>query len=104
MQFVTSSEVQTQYGEFLESVQNDLVCVTRHGHPLFWALSDRHVRAPDPSILIGRMLLLHGQINREQLERAGDAFGKVLEQLDASLDPQDLTQEKVMTLVHENRA
>ena len=104
MQSVTSSEVQTQYGKFLESVQDDLVCVTRHGRPLFWALSDRHVRAPDLSILIGRMLLLHGQLNRETQERAGDAFGKVLEELDASVDLQDLTQEKVMTIVHENRA
>ena len=104
MQTVTSREVQSRYGEFLESVQDDLVCVTRHGRPLFWALSDRHVRAPDPSILIGRMLLLHGQLNRETQERAGDAFGKVLEELDASVDPQDLTQEKVMTIVHENRA
>ena len=104
MQLVTSSEVQSQYGKFLESVQDDLVCVTRHGRPLFWALSDRHVRAPDPSLLIGRMLLLHGQLNRATQERAGDAFGKVLEELDDSLDPQDLTQEKVMTIVHENRA
>jgi hypothetical protein len=92
MQLMTSSQVRTQYGEFLESVQVDLVCVTRHGRPFFWALSDRHVRAPDPSILIGRMLLLHGQLNRETQERAGDAFGQVLEELDASLDPQDLTQ------------
>lgn len=104
MQLVTSSEVQSQYGKFLESVQDDLVCVTRHGRPLFWALSDRHIRAPDPSILIGRMLLLHGQLNRATQERAGDALGKVLEERDASLDPQDLTQEKVMTIVHENRA
>jgi hypothetical protein len=50
------------------------------------------------------MLLLHGQLNPETQERAGDAFGKVLDELDASLDPQDLTQEKVMTIVHENRA
>ena len=89
MQLVTSSEVQSQYGKFLESVQDDLVCVTRHGRPLFWALSDRHVRVPDPSILIGRMLLLHGQLNRGTQERAGDAFGKVLEELDASRDPKD---------------
>lgn len=104
MQSVTSSEVQSQYGKFLESVQDDLICVTRHGRPLFWALSDRHVRAPDPSILIGRMLLLHGQLKRESQERAGDGFGRVLEELDASLDLQDLTQEKVMAIVHENRA
>jgi len=104
MQTVTSREVQNRYGEFIESVQDDLVCVTRHGRPLFWAVSDRHVRAPDPSVLIGRMLLLHGQLNRETQARAGDVFEKVLEGLDASIDPQGLTPEKVMTIVHENRA
>jgi len=103
MQTVTSRDVQSQYGAFVESVQDDLVCVTRHGRPLFWAVADRHVRAPDPSILIGRMLLLHGQLNRAPGERQGDAFAKALEALDASIDPQGLTQEQVMTVVHENR-
>lgn len=103
MQTLTSRDVQSRYGEFVESVQDDVVCVTRHGRPLYWAVSDRHVRAPDPSILIGRMLLLHGQLNRVSDARPGDVLGKVLQDLDASIDPQDLTEEQVMTVVHENR-
>lgn len=103
MQTLTSRDVQTQYGAFVESVQDDVVCVTRHGRPLYWAVADRHVRAPDPSVLIGRMLLLHGQLNRASDARPGDAFGKVLQELDASIDPQDLSEEHVMTVVHENR-
>lgn len=103
MQTVTSREVQNKYGDFVESVQDDVVCVTRHGRPLFWAVSDRHVRAPDPSILIGRMLLLHGQLNRASDAKQGDAFGRTLETLDANIDPQDLTEEQVMSIVHENR-
>ncbi len=103
MQTLTSREVQSRYGEFVESVQDDLVCVTRHGRPLFWAVSDRHVRAPDPSLLIGRMLLLHGQLNREAQVPAGVAFGKLLDGLDGTINDSGLTQEQVMTIVHENR-
>ena len=103
MQTVTSREVQSHYGEFIESVQDDVVCVTQHGRPLFWAVSDHHVRSPDPSILIGRMLLLHGQLNPTTQERAGDALVKVLDGLEGSIDVQDLTQQEVMTIVHENR-
>jgi hypothetical protein len=84
-------------------VQEDVVCVTRHGRPLFWAVADRLVRTPDPSILIGRMLLLHGQLKRSTSEHPGDAFSQILEGLDSSIDPQALTQENIMTLVHENR-
>ncbi len=103
MQTVTSREVQSRYGEFVESVQDDLVCVTRHGRPLFWAVADRHVRAADPSVLIGRMLLLHGQLNRQATERAGDVLEKTLSELDAAINPVDLTEDQVMTIVHGNR-
>lgn len=103
MQTVTSREVQSRYGEFVESVQDDVVCVTRHGRPLFWAVSDRHVRATNPSVLIGRMLLLHGQLNPDSSDRPGDVFGQVLAELDASIVPGKLTEENVMTIVHENR-
>jgi prevent-host-death family protein len=103
MQTVTSREVQNRYGEFIESVQDDMVCVTRHGRPLFWAVSDRHVRAADPSVLIGRMLLLHGQLNRAKTARAGDMLGQTLFDLDAAIDPKGLTEENVMTIVHGNR-
>jgi hypothetical protein len=103
MQTLTSREVQSRYGDFVESVQDDLVCVTRHGRPLFWAVSDRHVRAADPNVLIGRMLLLHGQLNRSTTERAGDVLEKTLSELDASIHPSDLTEEQVMSLVHDNR-
>ncbi len=103
MQTVTSREVQNRYGEFIESVQDDMVCVTRHGRPLFWAVSDRHVRSADPSVLIGRMLLLHGQLNRASTARAGDVLGQTLSDLDAAIDPNGLTEEHLMTIVHGNR-
>lgn len=103
MQTVTSREVQTRYGEFVETVQDDVVCVTRHGRPLYWAVSDRLVRAPDPGVLIGRMLLLHGQLNQQTGAGQGDSFGKVLETLDSSVDTQGLDEDAVMAVVHEHR-
>jgi antitoxin (DNA-binding transcriptional repressor) of toxin-antitoxin stability system len=99
MQTLSSREVQNHYGEFVEAVQDELVCVTRHGRPLFWAVADRHVRAEDPSVLIGRLLLLHGQLNRDTSPLPGDSFNKVLEKLDASIDTAGLTPADINAMV-----
>jgi antitoxin (DNA-binding transcriptional repressor) of toxin-antitoxin stability system len=99
MQTLSSREVQNHYGEFVEAVQDELVCVTRHGRPLFWAVADRHVRAEDPSVLIGRLLLLHGQLNRNTSALPGDSFNKVLEELDASIDTAGLTPADINAMV-----
>lgn len=106
MQTLTSRDVQTRYGEFVETVQDDMVCVTRHGRPLYWALADRQVRggeAGDPSLLVGRMLLLHGQLNPDRTGTAGDGFAAVLNRLDASIQPGNLTELDVMDIVHAHR-
>lgn len=106
MQTLTSRDVQVRYGEFVESVQDDVVCVTRHGRPLYWALSDSHLRAQDPSVFIGRMLRLRGQIERERAQRAATpqpSFSDALRKLDSSIDPNGITEDDVMQIVHENR-
>ena len=107
MQTLTSRDVQVRYGEFVESVQEDVVCVTRHGRPLYWALSDSHLRAQDPSVFIGRMLRLRGQIERERAQRTAavplPSFSDALQQLDSSIDPSGLSEADVMQIVHENR-
>ena len=106
MQTLTSRDVQVHYGEFVESVQDDVVCVTRHGRPLYWALSDSHLRAQDPSVFIGRMLRLRGQIERERAQRTEaplPSFSDALQQLDNSIDPSGLSENDVMQVVHENR-
>lgn len=106
MQTLTSRDVQVRYGEFVESVQDDVVCVTRHGRPLYWALSDSHLRAQDPSVFIGRLLRLRGQIERERAQRSGaplQSFADALQQLDSSIEPGGLTEADVMQVVHENR-
>ena len=106
MQTLTSRDVQVHYGEFVESVQDDVVCVTRHGRPLYWALSDSHLRAQDPSVFIGRMLRLRGQIERERAQRTEaplPRFSVALQQLDNSIEPSGLSEADVMQIVHENR-
>lgn len=104
MQTITSRDVQSRYGEFVESVQDDLVCVTRHGRRLFWAVSDRQVSASDPGVLIGRLLLLNGQLNRNQGARSGESFTAFLErEVDPAVDPEALTQTAVTQLVDDSR-
>jgi hypothetical protein len=104
MQTVTSREVQSRYGEFVEAVQDDLVCVTRHGRRLFWAVSDRHVSASDPNILIGRLLLLNGQMNRANTENAGEGFTTFLEaEIDPSISPGVLSVDEVTQFVDDTR-
>jgi hypothetical protein len=49
------------------------------------------------------MLLLHGQLNRASTARAGDVLGQTLSDLDAAIDPNGLTEEHLMTIVHGNR-
>lgn len=102
MQTITSRDVQTRFGDFLENVQSSMVRVTRHGRPLFWAISDRDVRG-DPALLIGRILLLNGQANAYQGERAGDHLAKLLDSFDQSSAHRDLNEDDVMQIVHDNR-
>lgn len=103
MQTVTSREVQNHYGEFLESVQDDVVCVTRHGRPLFWALSDRDVRTQDPSAFIGRMLLLRGQLRRES-GLPQESIEKTFERLDPAIQAEGLSEDDVSAVVRSQRA
>jgi hypothetical protein len=108
MQTLTSREVQNQYGNFLEAMQDDIVCVTRHGRPLFWAMSEREVRG-DPSVLIGRAMLMRGQAKRALRESEGrteegaDVLREVLNAIDASSSGETMTEEEVMQFVHDNR-
>ena len=104
MQTVTSRDVQSRYGEFVEAVQDDLVCVTRHGRRLFWAVSDRHVSASDPNILISRLLLLNGQMNRAKAANAGDSFTTFLEkEIDPSVILSGLSVDEVTQFVNDTR-
>lgn len=104
MQTLTSREVQSRYGEFVEAVQDDLVCVTRHGRRLFWAVSDRHVSDKDPNTLISRLLLLNGQMNRKTVDAAGDSFTAFLEkEIDPSIATGALTAEDVTRIVNDAR-
>ena len=107
MLIVTSREVQSHYGEFIESVEDDLVCVTRHGRPLFWAVSDRQVRSDDPSILVGRLLLLNGQLRKQKgLERGVDPTALqdfLAQEVDSSLNTKLTTPEELSKLIHASR-
>jgi hypothetical protein len=102
---VTSKEVQNRYGEFLETIEDDFTCVTRHSRPLFWAIADRQVRA-DPSVLIGRLLLLNGQLRQQQgKEASAESFGQFLERaVDPVLKTAGMTQADVTHIVHEVRS
>jgi hypothetical protein len=104
MQTITSRDVQSRYGEFVESVQDDLVCVTRHGRRLFWAVSDRQVSASDPSKLIGRLLLLNGQLNRNPETAPSESFATFLERdIDPAVDTAALTPGAVTQIVDDSR-
>ena len=107
MLIVTSREVQSHYGEFIESVEDDLVCVTRHGRPLFWAVSDRQVRSDDPSVLVGRLLLLNGQLRKQKgLERGVDPTALqdfLAQEVDSSLNAKATTPEELSKLIHASR-
>jgi hypothetical protein len=100
---VTSKEVQNRYGEFLEKVQDDVTCVTRHGRSLYWTISDRQVR-DDPSVLIGKLLLLNGQLRQQSGKASKEGFGQFLARaVDPVLKTAGMTQEDVTKLVHESR-
>lgn len=107
MLIVTSREVQSHYGEFIESVEDDLVCVTRHGRPLFWAVSDRQVRSDDPSVLVGRLLLLNGQLRKQKgLERGVDPVDLndfLAQEVDPSLKTEAANSEELSELIHASR-
>lgn len=106
---LASREVQNHYGEFVETVQDDVVCVTRHGRPLYWALSERHLRASDPSVLIGRLLLLRGQLERQAQAQSGqtgvvpESLTQMLRKSDAQLQTAGLSEKGVAELVRANR-
>jgi hypothetical protein len=100
---VTSKEVQNRYGEFLEKVQDDVTCVTRHGRSLYWTISDRQVR-DDPSVLIGKLLLLNGQLRQKSGKAKKEGFGQFLgREVDPVLKPAELTQDDVAKIVHDTR-
>lgn len=101
---MTSREVQARHGDFVESVQEDVVCVTRHGRPLYWAVADRQVRASDPSVLIGRLLLLNGQLRQAEQGAPAEPFSAVLErEVDPVVKTAGLTPESVEKVVHDSR-
>lgn len=101
---LSSREVQNRFGDFVASVEDDVVCVTRHGRPLFWAMSDRQVREDDPSVLIGRLLLLRGQVRQEQNRSPSESFATVVErEIDQVIKTDGLTQESVTAIIDERR-
>lgn len=102
MQTVTSREVQNRYGDFVETLQEDVVCVTRHGRPLYWALSDRYLRDKDPSVFIGRMILLRAQL-AQQNDNTPEAMETFLTGMDAALTEDALSPEQVIQIVDANR-
>ncbi len=100
---VTSKEVQNRYGEFLEKVQDDVTCVTRHGRSLYWTISDRQVR-DDPRVLIGKLLLLNGQLRQQGGNAIQEGFGQFLSrEVDPVLKTAGMTQEDVTKIVNESR-
>jgi hypothetical protein len=101
MQTLSSREVQTQYGQFVDTLQDDIVCVTRHGRPLYWAMNDRHLREKDPSVFIGRMILLRAQL-LNQVSPQAEPIDALFAQTDAHLTG-SLSESDVMSVVHANR-
>jgi hypothetical protein len=103
MQTVTSKEVQNHYGEFLEKVQDDVTCVTRHGRSLYWTISDRQVR-DDPSVLIGKLLLLNGQLRQQSGKTNPEDFGDFLTRtIDPVLKTDGVTPADITKIVNESR-
>jgi len=105
MQTITSRDVQTNYGSFTEAVTDDTVCVTRHGRPLYYAISARQT---NPELFIGRMLLTFGQTHTDGAADAGDRFAGFVQAL-GHTTPADhvagdtLTEQDVAQIVDDNR-
>ena len=102
MQTLSSREVQSQYGQFVDTLQDDVVCVTRHGRPLYWAMNDRHFREKDPSVFIGRMILLRAQLVNQASPQA-EPIDALFAQTDAHLKASSMSADDVMSVVHANR-
>lgn len=100
---MTAREVQVRHGDFVKSVQKDVVCVTRHGRPLYWAVSDRQVRGHDPSVLIGRLLLLNGQLRQAEQGAPTESLSQALEREVDPVITTGLTPNAVEQIVHESR-
>jgi hypothetical protein len=76
---LSSRDVQTQYGQFADAVMDGPVCVTRHGRPLYYAVSARPASA---ELLIGRLLLAFGQSQSiAPAARDGDDFTALVQGL-----------------------
>ena len=99
MQTLTSRDVQNRFGDFLETMSDDVVCVTRHGRPLFLAISMRD----DPNTLVGRVLLAYGQANAYKGNTPGKAMRELIADFGNRAEQDGLTQADVTQLVHENR-
>jgi hypothetical protein len=100
---VTSKEVQNHYGEFLEKVQDDVTCVTRYGRSLYWTISDRQIR-DDPKVLIGKLLLLNGQLRQQSGTASQEGFGQFLaREVDPVLKTSGMTQKDINQIVHDAR-
>lgn len=108
MQIITSRDVQTNYGSFTEAVTDDTVCVTRHGRPLYYAMSARQT---NPELFISRMLLTFGQThsdNRVGANDAGERFAGFVQALGHTAPASDtasdaLTEQDIAQIVDDNR-
>ena len=106
MQTITSRDVQTNYGSFTEAVTDDTVCVTRHGRPLYYAISARQT---NPELFIGRMLLTFGQTHADtQAADAGGRFADFVQALghttnEGGVAGDTLTEQDVAQIVDDNR-
>jgi len=96
---ITSREVQNRFGDFVESMNDDVVCVTRHGRPLFLAVSMRD----DPATLVSKVLLAYGQANVYRGEKPGKAMRTLTAGFGNRAAEDGFTEAEVMQLVHENR-
>jgi len=96
---LTSRDVQNRFGDFVESTNDDVVCVTRHGRPLFLAVSLRE----DPSTLVSRVLLAYGQAHAYRGNNAGQALRELSATFGNRATEEGLTEADVTQLVHDNR-
>lgn len=101
MQTITSRDVQTNYGSFTEAVTDDTVCVTRHGRPLYYAISARQA---NPELFVGRILLTFGQTHADTQADAGNRFEGFVKALGHTATASNsLTEEEIAQIVDDNR-
>ena len=97
---MTSRDVQTGYGNFVESTQEDTVCVTRHGRPLFYAVPAKKYSA---QYLWGQLVLEQGQRDRVTGDGRGNEMKLAMQAVPRHDVLESMSEADVMAFVKANR-